>query len=113
MNNPILLTVSDFSKSPGPRYKYLGPYAGEEYRDSVLLPAFNTAREAKTKLIVNLDLSGDDGYGSSFLDESFGELVRRFGLEEVQRILEFRAPNEPWWIDEVRFIMNDASKQIS
>ncbi|MBL7997638.1 MAG: STAS-like domain-containing protein [Candidatus Kapabacteria bacterium] len=113
MNNPILLKVSDFSKSPGPRYKYLGPNSGEEYRDSVLLPAFNSARESKTKLIVNLDLSGDDGYGSSFLDESFGELVRRFTLDEVNQTLMFQAPNEPWWIDEVRFIMNDASKQIS
>lgn len=63
--------IKDFTKFPGPRYAELGAYSGEEFRDTILYPAFIT----EDSISVNFD--GVFGYGSSFLEESFGGLVRK------------------------------------
>lgn len=59
----------DFSRHPGPRLRRQGKFSGEEFRD-VLLEWLEHADH----LIVDLD--GTSGYGSSFLDEAFGGLIR-------------------------------------
>lgn len=66
-----ILYVKDFSTFPGARYKSLGPGSGEEFRDDVLIPAIKKNPE----IVINLD--GVVGYGSSFLEEVFGGLVRK------------------------------------
>lgn len=63
--------VTDFSEFPGPRYINLGPDSGELFRKKVLL---REIEENKGELAVVLD--GAFGYGSSFLDEAFGGLIR-------------------------------------
>jgi hypothetical protein len=65
-----IIKVSDFSKFPGPRYIKLGPDSGELFRESVLIPAMNEYSE------VSVNLDDVFGYGSSFLEEAFGGLVR-------------------------------------
>lgn len=70
MNNPTV-NVSDFTTFPGPRYKKLGSYSGEEFRDNILIPRI---RKYGRDLVVNLD--GVMGYGSSFLEETFGGAIR-------------------------------------
>ena len=67
-----VIKIADFAKFPGPRYKDLGKYSGEEFRDDLLIPAIS---EKNSNLIVDLD--GVFGYGSSFLEEAFGGLVRK------------------------------------
>lgn len=62
--------VKDFSVFPGPRTKELGENSGEAFRDDILIPAIRQYE----KVCVNLD--GVFGYGSSFLEEVFGGLVR-------------------------------------
>lgn len=64
--------VKDFSEYPGPRFASLGTNSGEEFRDKVLAPAIK--EHGAENVSVNLD--GTFGYGSSFLDEAFGGLVR-------------------------------------
>ncbi|HHW4136600.1 TPA: STAS-like domain-containing protein [Yersinia enterocolitica] len=63
--------IKEFSKFPGPRYISLGEFSGEEFRDEYLIPAL----EKYDEVTVNLD--GVFGYGSSFLEEAFGGLVRK------------------------------------
>ncbi|MGR6838116.1 STAS-like domain-containing protein [Aliivibrio wodanis] len=63
------INVQDFSAFPGPRFIKLGDYSGEEFRDTILIPAL-----AENDVIVNLD--GVFGFGSSFLEEVFGGLIR-------------------------------------
>ncbi|APG52639.1 STAS-like domain-containing protein [Proteus mirabilis] len=63
--------IKDFSRFPGPRYKYLGEFSGEEFRDDILIPAI---KNNNGDIEINLD--GVLGYGSSFLEETFGGLVR-------------------------------------
>lgn len=63
----------DYSNAPAGRYLTDGPYSGERFRDNVLIPSME--RED----VVEVDLSGVAGYGSSFLEEVFGGLVRKWG----------------------------------
>lgn len=66
-----VINVTDFSEFPGPRYISLGPNSGEAFRKQVLIP--NILEHAGE---VTVDLDGALGYGSSFLDEAFGGLIR-------------------------------------
>lgn len=71
----------DFAMSPGMRHRTDGPFSGEEFRESILAPAFR-----ENDMIVVL-IDTPVGLGASFLEESFGGLVRIFGLDEVRRKL--------------------------
>lgn len=99
-----ILYVKDFSTTPGARYRNLGKASGEEFRDDVLVPAL----ERDKSLIVNLD--GVRGYGSSFLDEAFGGLVRlnKFTAEELKSFITNIQSTNQNWLDEVAVYMNDA-----
>jgi len=78
----------EFSRYPAGRYTKDGPYSGEYFRTKFLAPAL----EAQDKIIVEMD--GARGYGSSFLEEAFGGLVRLGFLKDViKRKLEIRATN--------------------
>jgi hypothetical protein len=72
MNKSIQISIArDFSPSPAGRFRADGPFPGEAFREDVLLPKLQEADE----LVIDLD--GTSGYGSSFLEEAFGGLVRR------------------------------------
>jgi len=64
------LKVTDFTKYPGPRFKKLGPNSGEEFREDYLVEALKKDSE------VSVNLDGVIGYGSSFLEEIFGGIIR-------------------------------------
>jgi hypothetical protein len=76
-----LSIASDFTKTPGGRYKKQGAYSGEEFRDKYLEPQFEKAKKEGKKLIIDMD--GCMGYPSSFIDESFGELGRRLRKKNI------------------------------
>lgn len=75
--------AKDFSKYPGGRYHTDGPYSGEKFREEILAPSLDNNE------IVTIDLDGALGYGSSFLEEAFGGLVRLgyFSRERVKSAL--------------------------
>ena len=66
--------AKDFSTCPGGRLKSSGAFSAEEFRDEILVPKFQEAIKQNDNL--EIDLSGSSGYASSFLEESFGGLVR-------------------------------------
>lgn len=99
--------VTDFSEFPGPRYEALGPHSGEKFRQEVLLPAIS---EFKGDITIILD--GAFGYGSSFLDESFGGLIRE-GIDHaiVLKICEnLISEEDPSLKAEITSWVNDAIK---
>jgi len=62
--------AQDFSDTPLGRYHPNdGLFSGERFREEFLLPAL---QEGKVEVI----LDGTEGFGSSFLDEAFGGIVR-------------------------------------
>jgi len=100
----IIINVKDFSKYPGPRYIRLGDYSGEEFRNSQLLPALKSDDE----ITVNFD--GVYGYGSSFLEEAFGGLVRHgASLEQINRLKKnLVCTDDPSIVVEVKKYIDEA-----
>ena len=64
----IISIANDFSPVPAGRSQKDGPNSGERFRGQLLLPSLNSGATC-----VKLDA---EGYGSSFLEEAFGGLVR-------------------------------------
>lgn len=82
----VIRIASDFSSTPGGRLRSMGPKSGEEFRD--VLASHLTRGEPVTVV-----LDGVEGYGSSFLEEAFGGLVRmgRWSRADLQRMLRIEA----------------------
>jgi hypothetical protein len=88
-----VIRVIDRCPYPGGRFKADGPYSGEFFREEVLRPALTDAIERRQQLTVVLD--GAPGYGSSFLEEAFGGLIRTraFSAQDVRSWLKVAAEN--------------------
>lgn len=91
--------AEDYSKVPGGRYIEDGPFSGQDFREKVLLPKFQEAKRQNVILQVNLD--GGYGYGSSFLDEAFGGLARELRDPEIRRI-QIISEEEPDLIPQIQ-----------
>lgn len=100
--------ANDFSRFPAGRYKTDGPYSGEEFREKHLRPAFS--REGK----VTVDLDGARGYGSSFLEEAFGGLVRSgISVSDVSKKLDL-VSKDSTLVEEIKdYIANARCKRSS
>lgn len=71
----IRIKISDdFSEIPGGRYISEGKYSGEQFRETLLAQKYQEAKEKKTDL--EIDFDGCYGFGTSFLEEAFGGMVR-------------------------------------
>lgn len=74
--------ASQFSVTPAGRFCSDGPDSGERFREEFLVPALRLREPIQIKI------DGTAGYGSSFLEEAFGGLVRNgFDKEELIRRL--------------------------
>lgn len=71
MGERVINIAREFSRYPAGRYKSDGPYSGERFREEFLVPALSAGTDT-----VVIELDGARGLGSSFLEESFGGLVR-------------------------------------
>lgn len=106
----IMINIRDFSIVPGSRKMDEGKnaHSGEEFREYHLIPKFEEALAKGKKLIVNLD--GTIGYGTSWLEEVFGGLVRKFNQQKVESTLDFISEEEPYLIDDIKHYIKDAGK---
>lgn len=99
--------IKDFSKYPGPRYETLGENSGEKFRDSFLIPAITENDE------VCIDFDGVFGYGSSFLEEAFGGLVRSgISINKIEMIKKNLKSKDPSIVSEVISYINDALRDV-
>ncbi|WP_099868247.1 STAS-like domain-containing protein [Pararhizobium haloflavum] len=81
----MLDIAADFSQTPGGRYKRHGDFSGELFREKLLAPRLRDAVSNGRVLLVRID-TVNRSYQSSFLDETFGGLVRDEGFtaEEIR-----------------------------
>ncbi|MDB5684863.1 MAG: hypothetical protein JWM75_2561 [Sphingomonas bacterium] len=79
----VIDVASAYTRFPAGRHRTDGPYSGERFRDDLLIPAI----EKHGHVTVRLD--GAMGYGSSFLEEVFGGLLRsrRFGDADLRSLI--------------------------
>ncbi|WP_297246586.1 STAS-like domain-containing protein [uncultured Brachyspira sp.] len=78
----------DYTKTPGGRLSSTGKYSAETFRDKMLIPKLEEAISKKEKLIIDFD--GLYGCGISFLEETFGGLIRKgFTIKDILNNIEF------------------------
>ena len=99
----------DFSDTPLGRYDPDdGPFSGEKFRETLLRPALNDGE-------VTVLIDGTEGYGSSFLDEAFGGLVRKgyFTADQLQKKLKIECTDPDYAIyrDLIWKYINEARKK--
>ena len=101
----------DFSRIPGARFPEEGDFSGQEFRQKILLPKLKEAIEKKEKL--EIDLDGTAGLGTSFLEESFGGLIRidKMDYNLIKRTLSFISNDAPEYIDEVNNYLQEANEK--
>ena len=102
---------TDFARAPGPRYTHEGHNSGQDFRKKILLPRLKDAMAKKEALEVDLD--GTAGYGTSFLEESFGGLIREdgFNLRDLRNWLKLTSNEEPSLLMEIEDYMSDAQDE--
>ncbi len=105
MTKKVIDIGVDFSPFPGGRYKEDGPYTGEHFREK-FLQSFSENQS----VVIQLDSTA--GYGSSFLEEAFGGLVRkeRFTKEDLRQKLTF-VTEDSSLNDEIWEYINDAEPE--
>lgn len=101
MSSPTLSVAESFTRHPGPRYVRQGPDSGERFRKVLIdwLARYD-------RFVVDLD--GTSGFGSSFLDEAFGGLIRSEGMarSDVLRRISIKSTLDESYIHEVRSSIN-------
>ena len=106
MSTKTIVIGTDFSDTPGGRYFDDGPFSGQRFREEFLIPAL------KNNDNVVVDISGVEGYGSSFLEEVFGGLVRSnaFTKEELCAKLSCVASDvsKSCYLDRISVYMDEA-----
>lgn len=90
----------DFCDTPGGRFIKDGPHSGEEFFKNILYPSFKKSLETNEKLFIDLDQTY--GFGSSFLDQSFGELSRKYDANSILSKIEFKSEDEKGLIDRIK-----------
>lgn len=116
MNTDHVIKISiavDFSRFPAGRYPNDGEFSGTRFRKEILAPNLEGLKESE-RLRVSLD--GVAGFGSSFLEEAFGGLVRDEGFSKsfLDEKLEICCDDQDL-LDFVRLAskyIEDASKAI-
>lgn len=88
--------AKDFTKYPYGRYLKDGPNSAQRFRDEILIPILN-ANE-----LIEIDLDGTAGFGSSFLEEVFGGAVRKgIAPSVLEKKLSFISKDDISLIDEI------------
>lgn len=108
VSDKFLKISRDFSSTPGPRYEQEGGYSGEVFRKKVLKPIIESALQERTHLVIDLD--GTAGYGTSFLEEAFGGLIREdgFSFDDLNKCLIFISEEEPYLIEDIKSYLEEA-----
>ena len=97
----VLKVSTDFSDIPGPRYIREGLYSGEEFRERLLVPLLKKCIENGDTLQIVLD--GTQGYGTSFLEEAFGGLIRvnHLSFSDIHDHVIIVSEEEPYLKDDI------------
>lgn len=93
--------AKDYTRCPGARYEKEGDFSGERFREEFLAPKLKEAIEANVKLEVILD--GSAGYSTSFIEESFGGLIRtnHYSLQQVKDNIIIISDEDPSYLDDI------------
>lgn len=93
--------ANDFSRYPAGRKENDGPFSGESFRKKFLEPAMSE----NIPIVIVLD--GARGYGSSFLEEAFGGLVREgHSAQSIKSLISFESKDQSLVNEILEYIEN-------
>ncbi len=94
MTEIMIDVAKEFSTYPSGRVDADGDYNGTRFRERFLLPALKAAQADGTRVIVDID--GVRTFGSSFIEEAFGGLVRTgvVTAKQLPRVLAIRCTKD-------------------
>lgn len=100
--------AKDFTRFPSGRFRRNGETSGEAFRQDFLERPISDGK----KVVVQFD--GTIGYGSSFLEEAFGGLVRALNMKasKLNSLLTLESSDQIL-IDEVLSYIEDASSLLA
>ena len=107
MNDITLDIGKEFSRFPDARHRQDGRSSGEQFLHGLLAPKYSEAKERRVKLIVDLD--GPEGYGTSFLEESFGGLARLYPDDDILQTLVFHSTRESYLVEDIKKYIAEAN----
>lgn len=110
--NKLTLNIAkEFSTTPGSRKIKESVFSGEKLRSEILFPLVKKAMTENSKIEINLD--GTAGFGTSFLEEAFGGLIRENKLDynDLSKRLSFISTEEEYLVDDILKYMQDASNE--
>ncbi|MDX9697626.1 MAG: STAS-like domain-containing protein [Bacteroidales bacterium] len=100
----------DFSDNTGGRYIKDGDFSGELFRETKLIPMIEDAIQKREQ--IEIDFDGGFGYSPSFLEETFGGLIRKgYSLSKLNKILKFISSEDISLIEDIRTYMHDEDKK--
>lgn len=104
----VINVAKDFTRFPSGRFKRNGSTSGEAFREDFVKPKL---QEGET---LTIELDGTIGYGSSFLEEAFGGLVRSLKLSpvELKKKVQF-VSEDPALLEEIASYIEDAGKELN
>ena len=110
MNTRTYSIAKTYSRTPGPRYEKEGSYSGEKFRREYFYPALLDA--VKDNSVLNVDLDGTFGYGASFLEETFGGLIRHRQLDydTIVRHIQLKSEEEDYLIEDIMEYLKQAKE---
>ena len=110
-----IIKVAEKFPYPGPRFKRLGPQSGEDFKlylHKILVDFYGSDFSKNNKTPITIDLDGTRGYGSSFLEEGFGGLLRMGVPYAIIKLFKIKTDEEPELEDEIKDYIEDAYKSI-
>jgi hypothetical protein len=111
VNKHTLVISRDFSSTPGSRSIIEGDFSGEALRKEILADMFKSVIAENTVLFIDLD--GTSGYGTSFLEEAFGGLIRDNGYsyQDIREHMELKSEEEEYLLDDIDEYLRDAQNE--
>ena len=97
--------ANEFSKEPLGRFPDDSDASGTAFRDLLLAPTLENFDG-----IIEIDLDGTEGYGSSFLEEAFGGIIRNYNFRADTLLdrIALISNEDPTLIEEITQYINDA-----
>lgn len=105
MENIRIKVKDDFTEYPGTRFRKHSDNSAEQFYEEHLDPKFEEAMEKGVFMVVDLD--GCAGFASSFLDQAFGSLAHKYGLDEVEDRLVITSNECPSYIRDIKESMQE------
>lgn len=105
-----LIKVSQRFPYPGPRFIKLGPQSGEAFKlylHKILVETYGEKFNNNLNTEVTINLDETIGYGSSFLEEGFGGLIRMGVPFEIVKNIKIISNEEPELVDEIKEYIDD------